>query len=85
MRLAIEEAKMTKGPKRFGAVIVRDGQLVAKAYTTVYEENDPTKHAEILAISRAALAINNKKLENCILYSTLPEKVMFGSPILRRI
>ena len=70
MQVAIEEAKKTIGPKRFGAVIVKDGKVIAKAYTTVYEEKDPTRHAEIIAISNAAKALGDKKLENCVLFST---------------
>ncbi|MBX4186825.1 MAG: nucleoside deaminase [Candidatus Doudnabacteria bacterium] len=70
MQAAIEEARKTEGPKKFGTIVVKDGKIIAKACTTVYVDNDPTRHAEIIAISNAARALSNKKLENCILYST---------------
>jgi tRNA(Arg) A34 adenosine deaminase TadA len=82
MRLAIEEAKKTTGPKHFGAVIVKDNKVVSKAYTTVYEENDPIKHAEIIAISLAAKALKNKKLEGCVLYSTCEPCMMCTGAML---
>jgi guanine deaminase len=53
MQAAIEEARIgfnrdDGGP--FGAIIVRDGELIAKAHNEVLKTNDPTAHAEILAI-----------------------------------
>lgn len=82
MRLAIEEAKKTKGPKHVGAVVVKEGKVITKTCATVYEENDPTKHAEILAISQAAKVLRNKKLENCILYSTCEPCMMCTGAML---
>ncbi len=68
--IAIEESKNAKGLKKFGAVVVKDGKLVAKAFNSVYEEADHTKHAEINAISKAAQILKNRRLDGCILYST---------------
>lgn len=70
MMAAIEEAKKSKGPKRFGAVVVKDGKIVAGAYSTTDEENDGTRHAEIKAISAACKALGTKHLPDCTLYST---------------
>ncbi|MBI2607720.1 MAG: nucleoside deaminase [Candidatus Doudnabacteria bacterium] len=70
MKLAIEEAKKSKGPKKFGAVVVKDGEVVAKAYSTTEEEQDGTRHAEIKAISEACKVLGTKHLPGCILYST---------------
>ena len=82
MKLAIEESKKTKGPKHFGAVIVKDKQVIASACTRVYEENDPTKHAEVIAISHAAQALGTKKLAGCVLYSTCEPCMMCTGAML---
>jgi guanine deaminase len=73
MKVAIEEAR--KGFNRdhggpFGAVIVRDGVLIAKAHNEVLKTNDPTAHAEILAIRQACSLLKNYDLSDCEIYST---------------
>ena len=82
MQIAIEEAKKGNGPKKFGSVVVKNNKLIAKAYATVYEENDPTKHAEIKAISRAANALKNRRLNGCILYTTCEPCMMCIGAVL---
>jgi tRNA(Arg) A34 adenosine deaminase TadA len=54
----------------FGAVIVRDGQIVAEAANTVTVTNDPTAHAEINAIRTAAKALGAFTLSGCQLYTS---------------
>jgi tRNA(Arg) A34 adenosine deaminase TadA len=54
----------------FGAVIVRDGQIVAEAANTVTATNDPTAHAEVNAIRAAAKALGAFTLAGCQLYSS---------------
>ena len=73
MKKAIEEARSgfnhdDGGP--FGAIIVRDGVLIAKAHNEVLKTNDPTAHAEILAIRRACALLKNYDLSDCEIYST---------------
>ncbi len=73
MKAAIEEARNgfdrdDGGP--FGAIIVRDGVLIAKAHNEVLKTNDPTAHAEILAIRRASALLKNYDLSDCEIYST---------------
>jgi guanine deaminase len=73
MKAAIEEARSgfnrdDGGP--FGAIIVRDGVLIAKAHNEVLKTNDPTAHAEILAIRRACALLKNYDLSDCEIYST---------------
>jgi tRNA(Arg) A34 adenosine deaminase TadA len=73
MRLALEEARIgiendDGGP--FGAVIVRDGKVVSKAHNEVLERNDPTAHAEILAIREASSILGRYDLSTCEIYST---------------
>ena len=73
MKLAIEEARIgfnsnDGGP--FGAIIVRDGTVIAKAHNQVLGTNDPTAHAEILAIRKACLNLESYDLSDCEIYST---------------
>ncbi len=53
----------------FGAVIVRDGEVVARAHNLVLKTNDPTAHAEIVAIRRAAAKLKRFDLSDCEVYS----------------
>ena len=73
MKLAIEEAR--KGFNRnhggpFGAVIVKDGVPIANAHNEVLKTNDPTAHAEILAIRKASALLESYDLSDCEIYST---------------
>ncbi len=54
----------------FGAVIVKDGKIVASAHNQVLKSNDPTAHAEINAIRKASKKLNNFDLSDCILYTS---------------
>jgi len=73
MKAAIQEAR--KGFNRdhggpFGAVIVKDGVPIANAHNEVLKTNDPTAHAEILAIRRACALLESYDLSDCEIYST---------------
>jgi tRNA(Arg) A34 adenosine deaminase TadA len=73
MHMALREA--SRGMKRglggpFGACIVRDGIIVAVAHNRVLVSGDPTQHAEVVAISRAAKSLGTHILEGCTIYST---------------
>lgn len=54
-----------------GAIIVHEGNIMAKAYNQVERLNDPTAHAEILAITSACATLGRKYLQDCTLYVTL--------------
>jgi len=54
-----------------GALVVKDGQILGKGYNQIERLKDPTAHAEILAITAAANALESKVLEGCTLYVTL--------------
>jgi len=54
----------------FGAVIARNGEVVAKAHNMVVKSYDPTAHAEIVAIRRAAVKLKTFDLSGCEIYST---------------
>lgn len=73
LALALEEARAgiendDGGP--FGAVVVRDGEVVSKAHNEVLKRNDPTAHAEILAIREASSILGRYDLSTCEIYST---------------
>lgn len=53
-----------------GAVIVRDGRIIARAYNQVETLNDSTAHAEMLAITQASEVAGDWRLENCVIYVT---------------
>lgn len=61
-------ASVTGGP--FGAVIVKDGMVVAEASNTVTVDNDPTAHAEVNAIRKACAALGTFDLSGCELYTS---------------
>jgi len=54
----------------FGAVIVRHGQVLAEGWNQVTSSNDPTAHAEVVAIRRACLAVDTFALEGAVLYAS---------------
>ena len=73
MKLGIEEAMQTMreglgGP--FGAVIVKDNEVIAVASNTVLGSHDPTAHAEINAIRMASKRLQSHDLSGCVLYAT---------------
>lgn len=73
MKIAVDEAIMGMrsnhgGP--FGAVIVKDDEVIAKAHNMVLATNDPTAHAEITAIRQASSVLQRFDLSDCELYST---------------
>jgi len=69
VKLAIENVAAHKGGP-FGAVIVKDGKIIAEGVNRVTGDCDPTAHAEIEAIRAAAKALNNFHLEGCEIYSS---------------
>lgn len=72
MRLAVGVAEkgIAAGQTPFGAVIVRDGAVVAEGHNRVWLTTDPTAHAEIVTIRRAAEALRTINLGGTVMYST---------------
>ena len=73
MELALDEARaaQARGEVPVGCVIVRDGEVIARAGNRTLADKDPTAHAELLAIRQAAAALNSERLTDCDLYVTL--------------
>ena len=74
MRLALQQMRQagvidkTGGP--FGAVVVRDGQILAKAGNSVMRDHDPSAHAEVNAIREACRKVGSPNIPNAVLYSS---------------
>jgi tRNA(adenine34) deaminase len=69
-----------------GAVVVREGEVIGEAHNETVQRNDPTAHAEILAIQRALVHARTDRLPNCTLYVTLePCAQCAGSIILAKV
>jgi len=96
MRMAIEQAHLAaqSGEVPVGAVLVRNGQVISKAFNKPIANHDPSAHAEMLALREAALADQNYRIPGSTLYVTLEpcamcsgamlharvERLVFGAP-----
>jgi tRNA(adenine34) deaminase len=88
MRLALREAEraLAEDEVPIGAVIVRGGRVIASAHNQREQLRDPTAHAEMIAITQAAGALGDWRLEGCTLYVTLePCAMCAGAIVLARL
>lgn len=93
--IAVAREGMQAGQSPFGAVIVKDNQIVARAHNVVWQTTDPTAHAEVNAIRIATKKLGTIDLTGCVIYSTTEpcpmcfsaihwakiDKVVFGARI----
>jgi tRNA(adenine34) deaminase len=88
MRRALGEAAKAakRGEVPVGAVIVKDGRVVASGHNTSVSKNDPTAHAEVMAVRKAAKKIGNYRLPGTTLYTTIePCAMCLGAALQARI
>jgi len=88
MLVALEEAKKAsrKDEVPVGAVVIANKKIVARAHNQTIQLNDPTAHAEILALRKAAKKLGNYRLNNCQMYVTVePCPMCAGALIWARI
>ena len=69
IRLSIENMRAGNGGP-FGAVVVKDGKIIARGFNQVTSSNDPTAHAEVVAIREACKVLNSFQLEDCEIYTS---------------
>ena len=68
INMAVENVKQGGGP--FAAVVVKDGRIIGKGTNLVHLQNDPSAHAELLAIREACKTLSSIDLSDCILYAS---------------
>ncbi len=88
MKLAIEQAQIAEenGDVPIGAIIVFENQIIGKAYNQREQLNDPTAHAEIIALTQAAAFLESWRLHGCTIYVTLePCPMCAGALVLARM
>ena len=85
MRLALEQAALAAqtGEVPVGAVVVKNGKLIASGHNRCIADSDPTAHAEVVALRAAALALGNYRLEGCTLYVTLEPCTMCSGALIQ--
>jgi tRNA(adenine34) deaminase len=85
MLLALREAKRAFDEQEVpvGAVIVQNGRVIARAHNRPRNLNDPTAHAEILALRRAGRKLGNYRLTECSLYVTIESCAMCAGAIIQ--
>ncbi|ASJ92431.1 tRNA-specific adenosine deaminase [Porphyrobacter sp. CACIAM 03H1] len=79
--LAAARAAAAAGEVPIGAVVVKDGEVIAEAHNAPRGSHDPTAHAEILAIRRAAEVLGDERLTGCELWVTLEPCAMCAGAI----
>ena len=84
MRMAIEQAQLAaqSGEVPVGAILVKDGQVISKAFNKPIANHDPSAHAEMLALRDAALAEENYRIPGSTLYVTLEPCAMCSGAML---
>ncbi len=88
MRIALEEAAKAaaEGEIPVGAVLVKDGDILARTHNRREQTQDPTAHAEMLALREASAKLGNRRLEGCTLYSTLePCPMCAGAMVMAKL
>ena len=85
MKLAIKEAKKAKNKKEvpIGAIIVKNGEVIARGHNLRESKQNSLKHAEIVAIDRACKRLANFRLEDCELYVTVEPCLMCSGAIVQ--
>jgi len=83
MKLAIKQAKkaLKYNEVPVGAIIVKNNKIISKAFNKKEQKHDVTKHAEIIAISKACKKIKNWRLDDCEIYVTMEPCMMCSGAI----
>ena len=84
MQAALAEARLAAeaGEVPIGAVLVRDGEIVARGQNRVVRDTDPTAHAEIACLREAARILGNYRLNNCSIFASLEPCAMCAGALI---
>src|SRR4029077_4804161 len=88
MALALEQARLATeaGEVPVGALVIKDGEIGGKGHNRNLLDNDPTAHAEIVALRQAALRLGNHRLAGCVMVATIePCSMCAGALVHARI
>jgi tRNA(adenine34) deaminase len=88
MDFALREAEQALKRKEVpvGAVVIHNGRIIGRGYNQIESLQDPTAHAEMIAITAAATNLGSRRLEDCTLYVTLePCPMCAGAMVMARI
>ena len=85
MRMALREAERAarEGEVPVGAILVAGGRVLARAHNRPIHLHDPSAHAEILALRRAAKRLSNYRMEGCDLYATIEPCAMCAGAVVQ--
>lgn len=84
--MALAEQAASEGEVPVGALVVRDGEVIGEGYNQAISSNDPTGHAEIVAMRNACETLQNYRLSGCDLYVTIePCTMCVGAMVHARI
>lgn len=70
LQAATEQGNRKAKPYNFGAVIVKDGEIIAQDFNHVHEDNDPSAHAEVSALRKAAAKLGSHNLDGATMYGS---------------
>jgi tRNA(adenine34) deaminase len=88
MELALEQAALAAaaGEVPVGALVIKDGEIIGRGHNRNLLENDPTAHAEIVALRQAAARVGNHRLTGCLMVATIePCSMCAGALVHARI
>jgi tRNA(adenine34) deaminase len=88
MELALEQARLAAkvGEVPVGALVIKDGQIIGQGHNRNLLDNDPTAHAEIVALRQAGARLGNHRLAGCVMFATIePCSMCAGAMIHARV
>ncbi len=84
MELALEQARLAEaaGEVPVGALVIRDGEIIGRGHNRNLLDDDPTAHAEIVALREAASHLGNHRLNGCVMFATIEPCSMCAGALL---
>jgi len=84
MELALEQARLAAeaGEVPVGALIIKDGEIIGQGHNRNLVDNDPTAHAEIVALRQAGARLGNHRLAGCVIFATIEPCAMCAGAMI---